>query len=176
VQCEASNVSRFVKLEQLDPYRLFGSVVKRSRRGMKAAYDAAFTAYGRCNRLLDEHHWSRIDSDDAFFVQLGSTHREWGLRPRRTRPSAEKLERIYAEAQAEDLQADYQASIVLLFADDALQRSARGVLGKAPGLEPGYGPEYGTHMGVVKFTTLLRLVRTRFVTFPNGTTTTGPVR
>jgi hypothetical protein len=77
-------------------------------------------------------------------------------RQRRPTASQAELERIYAEAQAEDLQADYQVSIVLLFADDALQRFAKGVSGKAPGLNASYGPEYGTHRGKVKLTALLR--------------------
>jgi hypothetical protein len=122
---------------------------------MKAAYDAAFAAHKRCTDLLTEHHWSQIDSDDVF-EQFGLTSSGSGLRRRRPTATEEDLERIYSEAQAEDLQADYQASIVLLFADDALQRFAKGVLGNAPGLTPGYGSEYGTHRGTAKFTTLLR--------------------
>ena len=66
---------------------------------------------------------------------------------------------IFAEAQAEDLLADQQASILVLWADDALRRFARGILNKAPTFNKGYGMKYGcwTELNVpVPLTTLLR--------------------
>lgn len=146
-------MSRFLKLEKLDPYRLLGSVLRRSRSGMQTAFDAAFESHARCTELLEEYRWSRM-STNAIFNQFG--YEREGARTRRPSIDEATLERTYAEAQSEDLQADYQASIVVLFADDALQRFAKGVVGNAPGLDPGYGKECGTHRGSVKLTTLLR--------------------
>jgi hypothetical protein len=116
---------------------------------MKGAYDGAFAAHHRCTELLREHQWASYDETlDPFSGAAQFT----GATPRQ-RPSRAQLDRMYVDAQAEDLQADYQASIVILFADDTLQRFAKGVLGKAPGLEPGYGPAYREG---VRLTTLLR--------------------
>jgi hypothetical protein len=119
---------------------------------MSNAYDAAFDAYQRCTELLQEHEWSQIDTDDVF-EQLGlydSGATRWPT------PSQEELQRMYAEAQAEDLQADYLAGVLLLFADDTLQRFAKGVIGTAPGLGSGYDPEFGTRRGKVRLTAFLR--------------------
>lgn len=44
----------------------------------------------------------------------------------------------------------------MLFADDTLQRFAKGVIGTAPGLGSGYGPEFGTHHGKVRLPAFLR--------------------
>lgn len=140
-------MSRFLKLERLDPYRLFGAVVRRSRLGMKAAFDEAFAAHTRCTDLLKEHQWLSFDERKDVF---GALHSSRNLsQPALTRAD---LDQMYLDAQAEDLQADYQASIVILFADDALQHLAKGLLGKAPGLHPGYGGAYNG----VPLTTLLR--------------------
>ena len=147
----AALVTRFIKLERQDPYRLFASSLDAARLGMSNAYYAAFESYVRCSDLLKEHEWSQIDTDDLF-EQLGL----YDSRLRRPTASQEELQRMYADAQAEDLQADYLAGILLLFADDTLQRFAKGVLGVAPGLGPGYGAEFGTHRGKVRLTALLR--------------------
>jgi len=149
-------MSRFVKLDRLDPYRLFGSSLRRSRLGMRAAFDAAFASFKRCNDLLDAYHWGREELDNSrdVFEMLGVTN---AASAQNASPSTlADLERIYADAQAEDLQADYQASIVLLFADDALYRFAKGALGRAPAFGAGYGHDYGTHRGKVPLTDLLR--------------------
>lgn len=139
-------MSRFLKLERPDPYRLFGAMVRRSRLGMKAAFDEAFAAYTRCEDLLNEHQWLSFDDRKDVF---GALHSRNASRSAVTRAD---LDQMYLDAQAEDLQADYQASIVILFADDTLQRLAKGLLGKAPGLHPGYGGAYNG----VPLTTLLR--------------------
>ncbi len=142
-------MSRFVKLERLDPYTLFGSVLRRSRLAMKAAYDEAFAAHHRCTELFREHQWASFDDARGPFSVASQIA---GALPQQRR-SKEELDQMFVDAQAEDLQADYQASIVVLFADDTFQRFAGGVLGKGPGLNPGYGPTYG---GGVQLTTLLR--------------------
>jgi hypothetical protein len=51
---------------------------------------------------------------------------------------------------------DHQASPVILTADDALQRFAKGVWGSAPGLDPGFGRAFGSSNAPVQLTTLLR--------------------
>jgi hypothetical protein len=140
-------LARFVKLERLDPYRLFGSVLRRSRLAMAAAYDGAFDAHHRCTELVREHQLAKFDDQSSPF-NAGFTNV-----PPPQRRSQEELDQMYLDAQAEDLQADYQASVVVMFADDTLQRFASGVLGKGPGLDPGFGPRYG---GDVRLTTLLR--------------------
>lgn len=143
---------RFLKLETLDPYELFASTMSTSRFAMRNAYSAAFEAHLRCSDLLRQHTWSQVDTDDVF-EQIGLY--DSGL-PRRQVPSRTELDRMYAQAYAEDLQADYLAGVLLLFADDALQRFAKGVLGVAPGLGDGFGPQYGDHRGKVRLTALLR--------------------
>ncbi len=98
-----SAMSRFVKLERLDPYTLFGSVLRRSRLAMKAAYDEAFSAHHRCTELLREHQWASFDEmHNPFERPLRITNEI----PERQR-SREDLDRMYSDAQAEDLQADY---------------------------------------------------------------------
>lgn len=58
---------------------------------------------------------------------------------------------LYANAIAEDSHCDMQATIIVLFADDLLQRFGHRVLGKKVGLH-GFGPLYrGVHL-----TSLLR--------------------
>jgi hypothetical protein len=143
---------RFLKLETLDPYELFASTMSTSRFAMRNAYAAAFEAHSRCSELLREHHWSQIETDDIF-EQMGLY--DSGL-PKRPVPPRAELDRMYAQAYAEDLQADYLAGVLLLFADDALQRFAKGVLGTAPGLGDGFGLQYGDHRGKVRLTALLR--------------------
>jgi hypothetical protein len=63
---------------------------------------------------------------------------------------------MWSNAAAEDFQADHQAAPVILTADDALQRFAKGVYGTAPGLDPGFGPKFGSTNTPVHLTTLLR--------------------
>lgn len=143
---------RFLKLDTLDPYELFASTMRTSRFAMRNTYAAAFDAHLRCSDLLRKHQWSQIDTDNVF-EQIGLY--DSGL-PRRPGPSRAELDRMYAQAYAEDLQADHLAGVLLLFADDALQRFAKGVLGVAPGPSNGFGPQYGDHRGKVNLTTLLR--------------------
>lgn len=96
---------------------------------------------------LLEHQWLSFDERKDIFGALHAPRN-----PSRPTVTRADLDQMYLDAQAEDLQADYQASIVILFADDALQRLAKGLLDKAPGLHPGYGRAYNG----VPLTTLLR--------------------
>lgn len=145
-------MSLFANFDSLDPYAMFAAAIKRSRLAMREAFRVAFKAYVGAVALVDRHMYETMRHDDGTFELMGL---EYVKATPRMSPGA--LERLHARAVALDRQADYQAAPVLLFADDALQRFAKGVLGKAPGLtEPGYGPEYGTHMGNVTLTRLLR--------------------
>lgn len=149
-------MTRFVNPYRQDSYRVLASTLSVSRLAMKAAYDAAYVAYVRCTDLLHEHMWSQVDTENVF-EQLGLTLDESALTPRRPTKTHVELQEMYAESYAQDLQADYQAGMVLLFADDGLQRFAKGLLESAPGLGPsGYGRESGTHRGKVKLTAFLR--------------------
>ena len=133
-------MTRFVKLDTLDPYVLFATVVNHSRNGLTVAFDKAFTAYGHCTSLLHEWQWGQ-----AAFGAGRSAHYPRELTP-------EELGKLYVDAIAEDIAADLHAAVIVLFADDVLQRFAKGLLGSAPGLVPGFGPTYNG----VALTTLVR--------------------
>jgi hypothetical protein len=142
-------MSGFVRLDGPDPYELFGAQFRRSRFALQTAYDEAFAAWDRRSELLKEHEWSSGygGMEIPWLSATGTGTREL---PQAT------LDRMWDEALAENVQADSQASIVLLVADDALQRLARGVLGDEKRAE-GYGLAYGApYKGLVKFTRLLR--------------------
>lgn len=142
-------MSGFVRLDGPDPYELFGAQFRRSRFALQTAYDEAFAAWDRRSELLKEHAWSS-GYGGMEIPWLSATGTETRELPQAT------LDRMWDEALAENVQADSQASIVLLVADDALQRFARGVLSDQR-RAAGYGPAYGApYKGLVKFTRLLR--------------------
>jgi hypothetical protein len=148
-------VSGFLRFEdpdpsgRPDPYKLFGAQFRRSRLAMETAYDDAFAAWDRRCELMKEHDWS----SDYGGMEVPWSDAYGGQPP--ALPRAD-LDRMWDEALAENVLADCQASIVLLVADDAMQRFARGVLGE--NRDPaGYGPAYGApYKGLVQFTRLLR--------------------
>ena len=146
-------MSQFLKLDHLDPFESFAAVIGRSRLAMSAAYDAAFAAHERCRKALEDHRWGSAARVGAFGFPVFADQRSsmWGA------VGDEVLHRLWLDALAEDFQCDQQAAPVILVADDTLQRFAKGVLGKAPGVGPGFGPEYGGHGGrAVSLTSLLR--------------------
>lgn len=143
-------MSRFLNLERPDPYRLFAAVLRRSRLGIKAAYDAAFAANVRCNELMDEERLLSARSQPFAFPMFGD---DIGYDPYAAADVAERRAELWAEAQAEDLQAEFQASIVVYWADDSLRRFERSALNRTPTFAEGYGPTYGQS---VSLTTLLR--------------------
>jgi hypothetical protein len=114
---------------------------------MESAYLEAWRASNASNALLKEAlHLGFLAEgglDDFSLEALGGDNHSF---------DPEEQKRVYADAEAEDIQADQQASILILMADDALQRYAGSLFGKAPGLDPGYGPECRG----VRLTTLLR--------------------
>ncbi len=143
-------MSRFLNLEGSEPYRLFAAVLRRSRLGIKAAYDAAFAADARCNKMMDDERLLNARSQPFAFPMFRD---DVEYDPSTAADVAERRAELWAEAQAEDLQAEFQASIVVYWADDTLRRFERAVLERQPTLATGYGPTYGEH---VPLTTLLR--------------------
>ncbi len=112
---------------------------------MERAYLEAWRASDASNSLLKQAMWAQYDFGedvDPFYATVTGVKVV-------SDPDYPKL--LYANAEAEDVQADQQASLLILMADDALQRYSRELLGKS-GLYPGYGPD---HFGI-KMTTLLR--------------------
>jgi hypothetical protein len=143
-------MSRFLNLHRPDPYRLFAAFSRRSALGLRAAYDAAFAADMRCKELMQEERWLSARAQPLGFPVFTGDIGDDEISPLEL---AERREVLWAEAEAEDLQTDLQASIVVLWADDTLRRFERGVLERKPRFARGYGPTYGEN---VPLTTLLR--------------------
>ena len=138
----------FVKLEWLDPYELFASKLDLSRRPMALSFNEAFAAFRRCHSILHDLQWADFNCEEGWLTEGDAEAAQTQLDPGA----------LQYQAQVEDNSADWQASVVLLFADDALQSLARGVLRDHKSLD-GYGPEYldVTNSGrPVRLTTLLR--------------------
>ena len=146
-------MSQFLKLDRLDPFDAFATVIQRSRLAMTVAYDAAFSAHDRCRKALEDHRWGSASRVGAFGFPVFADERSSVAGA----VGDEVLHRLWLDALAEDFQCDQQAAPVILVADDTLQRFAKAVLGKAPGVGPGFGPTYGGHGGQpVSLTSLLR--------------------
>ncbi len=136
-------MSRFVRLEIHDPFVTLATTLRRLRPAIERAYYAAFAASDAANAALKEYQWATFD-DSMVHDLIGE------MLPRMERSDVDP-EVLYAGAIAEDSHCDMQSTIVVLFADDLLQRFASKVLGKKIGLH-GYGPLYrGVHL-----TSLLR--------------------
>lgn len=151
-------MSRFVMIDKPDPYRFFGAVLRRSRLGMHDAFHAAFAADARCRELMDQDRFLGASALGplGFPVFSGIAGLDEKREPVDYGAIAERRDALRAEAQAEDLAADQQATIVVLWADDTIRRFARGVLGKAANLVEGYGPRFGRVNDPVSFTAMLR--------------------
>ncbi|MBD5654754.1 MAG: hypothetical protein IAI50_06185 [Candidatus Eremiobacteraeota bacterium] len=134
-----------MKFRHSDPYQLFGAILHRSRLGLQEAHRAAFKADSRCSELQREEQFLGFEQSsygpDLPFLR-GDAHFA-GTERRSLEEIVARRDEIWAEAQAEDLFADQQASILVLWADDALRRFARGVLKRAPSFDKGYGVTYG---------------------------------
>jgi hypothetical protein len=131
-----ADVGRFLNFGQYDPSEQFAVTLKRSRPAIERAYLAAVEASDRCNALLDESMHRRLNTDGALA--------DLGLVPATQDIAAEVqlADQLHLEAEVEDMQTDWQASVVVLFADDVLRRFTRRVLETRTALEPGYGPTY----------------------------------
>jgi hypothetical protein len=131
-------MSRFVRLESHDPYVTFATTLHRLRPAIKRSYYAAFAASDASNEALNLYQWE-TSSEPLVPELLGAsfpTIQKTGIDP----------EILYAEAIAEDAHCDMQATIVVLFADDLLQRFGQRVLEKRIGLD-GFGSIYrGVHL------------------------------
>ena len=141
---------RFILMDRLNPHQLFAATMRRSRYSMQIAYGEAFRASNQCNALVKEALHAQLDPQDSF--PFGSQPAV----PESALPEAGYVDRLYSEAQAEDFQADQQSSLLILFADDALWRYARVLLGRPPSIDPADLREYGPEFGGVKLTSLLR--------------------
>lgn len=140
----------FVNLNWLDPYELLAYKLRLSRHAMTVAFDHAVEAYLRCHEILDEVRAQSMKDGTPDWLSDFDYAED-------NEPPYNARVRQY-EAQVQDNLADWQASVVLLFADDALQTFARAILPQFDSLD-GYGPEYpdSTNSGrPVKLTTLLR--------------------
>lgn len=142
-------MSIFLNLDQTDPYDTFAVVMRRSRLAMERTYEAAFAAHRRCAELLDSHLMHKLNAGDPLGFPVFGVPEGW--QPEQL--SRVELDAMWLDAIAEDFQADHLAATVVLAADDSLKRLSRGIHGKAPELEAGYGPEYGP--GKVPLTSLL---------------------
>ena len=129
-------MASFVKMEWLDPYQLLASRLRLSRRPMALAFDEAFRAFLLCHEILNESRLARFDGSVAewYWDAMKGDHDI-------AQPDYDFEGRQY-EAQVEDNLSDWQASLVLLFADDALQDFARGLFGQNHRSLDGYGPAY----------------------------------
>ncbi len=141
---------RFIAIDRLNPHQLFAATLRRSRYSMQIAYGEAFRASNQCNALVNQALRTQVDPQDFF------PYGERAVVPNSALPEVGYVDRLYSEAQAEDIQADRQSSILILFADDALWRYARVLLGKPPSIDPANLREYGAAYGGVKLTSLLR--------------------
>lgn len=137
-------MSRFLNLGDTEPYRLFGAVLRRSRLGMQEAHRAAFAADARCTELQQEERFvgARQSYGFPFSAFVGDISAE--VDPASSAKNSERRDDLLAEAQAEDLFADQQSPVLILWADDTLRRFCRGVLKKHPTFTNGYGPLYGS--------------------------------
>jgi hypothetical protein len=153
-------MSRYLKMGNLDPHQLFCAVLIRSRRGMQEAHRAAFEADARCSELQREERFLGFaQSSYGFPIPVFGGDVTGSETGQSLEEIVARRDRIWIEAQAEDLFADQQASILILWADDTLRRFARGVLTMPPTFKKGYGRTYGCwppQSVPVPLTTMLR--------------------
>jgi hypothetical protein len=132
-----STMPRFLNLNQLEDYDQLAHALRRARSPMERAYLASVEASNLCNDMLDESMYrsamaQEYDALDMFME-----------RPRSADPAKDmqKARELHVAADGEDMQADWQASVVVLFADDVLRRYKRRVLPKKRQRES-FGPTY----------------------------------
>jgi hypothetical protein len=132
-------MSMFLKLDDADTYDTFAVVMRRSRLSMERAYNAAFEAHARSIALLEDHRWKSFSVSDPLGFPVFGVPAGFQQEP----ASRAELDGIWLDALAEDFQSDQQAAPVILTADDSLRRFGRGLFGKPPDIDAGYGPTYG---------------------------------
>lgn len=138
---------RMLRMERLDPYETFGASLRAARHALRVAYEEAWKASDRCNELQNTVLHEQLSDPDPFEMAGFPSLRE-------PRADVEDLDRMWVQAYAEDLHADHQAGVVLLFADDALQRLAKGALNLRAA--PGIKTAFGRHYSGVRLTALLK--------------------
>lgn len=139
-------MGRILDFTDYDAFEQFAASAIGSRSVMQRAYLAAVEASDRCNASIKESLQLRLQDETLELMGLVAMSGDPVAREQRARQAD-------VDAIVEDKNADWQASIVVLFADDVLRRFSRRVLNKKPTLNNGYGPTYG---GGVRLTTLLQ--------------------
>jgi hypothetical protein len=123
---EGITMSRFLNMSRQDDFEQFAATIRRLREPMKRAYLAAVDASNLSNELLDESMYRSAMAHEGNVFDL------FMERPRSANPTddARLARELHLAAEVEDMQADWQASAVVLFADDTLRRFKRRVLPK----------------------------------------------
>lgn len=138
-------MSRFLNLNRYDEYERVAVTLRRMREPMRRAYIAAVEASNLCNDMLDESmRRAMAHNRDALNVFRNPTRSA-------DADDMRSAHEIHLAAEDEDSTADWQASVVVLFADDVLRRFKRRVLPESRQRE-GFGKTYN---GGVRLTELL---------------------
>lgn len=138
-------MARILDIALYDAYQQFAGTIVDLRPVMTRAYLAAVDSSNRSNAALKE----------SLQLQFGElAHEVVGLPAVEMDPEerAQRVRDLDLLALSEDRNSDWQASVVILFAHDALKRFSRQLLGKALGMASGYGPLYNG----VPLTTMLQ--------------------
>ena len=109
-------MSAFVRPEKLPPIDLFAATLRTHRPSLSELFHSAFEAARLRNPAMEQQLFLRVREQ-----------------------STQEVKDLHAEAYAQDVRADQLAALVLLVADDAMQRLGRAVLGQAPGVTRGFG-------------------------------------
>jgi hypothetical protein len=130
-------MSRFLNMNQHDEYEQFATTVRRLREPMKRAYLAAVEASNLCNEMLHESMYRSAMAQEFNVLDM------FVERPRSAYPAKDMqtARELHVGAEVEDMQADWQATVVVLFADDTLRRLKRRVLPQSRQRE-GFGTTY----------------------------------
>jgi hypothetical protein len=135
---------RILRLERDDPIPQFFATIRRLREPIERAYFDAFAASDACNdglRAARELFQSSLHAYDLNQASAGGN----GSR------DVDQVNELYRIAYADDLRCDLQASLVVLFADNAIQRLGKRLFQRPIGLRG-----FGTLFNDVHFTTLVR--------------------
>ena len=117
-------MSRFLNMSQYNEFERLAVSLRRMREPMRRAYMSAVDASDLCNDMLDESMYrsARAHEGDVLSMFMNV--------PRSDDPAEDmrSAHEIHLAAEDEDGTADWQASVVVLFADDVLRRFKRSVL------------------------------------------------
>jgi hypothetical protein len=159
---KGSKISRFEGISGLfESKRIFlpeeaSWLLEFSREAIRDSYARAFEVYNESIELEETRDWERARLDaslDQFQAQLTGFDGDAFDQPLL---SEEEIGSLLLRAVAKDYHADYLSGIVILFADNLIQRLGKNLLGSAPNLDRGFGYDYGDHRGSAPFTFLVR--------------------